>query len=206
MAADDRLDESQERTSLDLLEREDRRIMELWRQIDEKRGTSVEDRADYGNLAKLLIRHLAVREAAALDVADGLSQEQPLRGLGERFAGQPESRREHMDRVERLSRGIQGIDLNTGQDFDGALLELFAVLRPQLEWDLDEGIPEVRSSVPPERCEELFHTPAHVSRHAPTSLDPHGPTWWERAPVISRLITIVHHLRDYPRATRDART
>jgi hypothetical protein len=42
----------------------------------------------------------------------------------------------------------------------------------------------------------------HVRRHAPINLDPHGPRWWERAPVISRLMTVYDHLRDFPRSRR----
>jgi hypothetical protein len=42
----------------------------------------------------------------------------------------------------------------------------------------------------------------HSIRHAPTSLSPEGPRWYERAPVISRLLTIYDRLRDFPRASR----
>ena len=34
-----------------------------------KRGPSVEERVEYGDLAKIAIRHLATREAAVADVA-----------------------------------------------------------------------------------------------------------------------------------------
>jgi hypothetical protein len=191
-------------TSLELLEREDRRILELFDEIVTKRGASVEDRADYGDEAKALVRHLATREAALLDVADGLAKVPGLEGLRERFLGDPTPRRRKMDTVEHMSRGIQGIYLNTGQDFDGELSALVVFLRSSLEWDLDEGIPEVRQRVGVQDT-QLFHSAGHVARHAPTSLDPTGPRWWERAPVISRFVSVYQHLRDYPKATRGAR-
>lgn len=208
MAAHDPLDEAHEETSLDMLENEDRRILAISAEVDDNRDTAIEDRAEYGNRAKLLIRHFAAREAALLDVADGLmsSSEPPLSELGERFVGDPQPRRQLMDRVEKMSRGVQGINLNTGQDFDAELRGLLEQVRPELEWDLAQGIPRVRRQLPAERQSELFHSADHVARHAPTNLDPKGPRWWERAPVVSRLVTVVHHLRDYPRATRDART
>lgn len=202
------LDEEGERTSLDMLENEDRRILALSAQMDDTHGTEVTDRADYGNQAKLLIRHFAAREAAVLDVVDGLRRagSDGCAELADRFAGDMTARRNQMDVVEKMSRGVQGLYLNTGQPFDEELGSLMEIIRPDIEWDLEEGIPRVRSELGEEGCAEVFHDADHVARHAPTNLSPTGPAWWERAPVVSRLVTIVQHLRDYPRATRDART
>jgi len=197
--------EANDDTSLDLLESEDRKILTIADEIATKRGSSVEDRADYGNEAKLLVRHLAAREAALLDVAEGLAKLTGLHELGDEFFGDPAPRRGKMDTVEHMSRGIQGMYLNTGQDFDGELSALLDLLRPSIEWDLYEGIPEVRARVG-KRGAEVFHSADHVAHHAPTSLNPTGPQWWERAPVVSRLVTVMQHLRDYPKASREARS
>jgi hypothetical protein len=192
-------------TSLDLLEDEDRKILGIVNQFEDQSGTQVVDRANNGNRAKLLVRHMAVREAALMDVVCGLRQA-GLSPLADTFTGDLARRRRHMDAVEKMSRSVQGIYLNTGQDFDPELSDLLDTVRPELVWDLHHGIPAARRELEPGRRSELFHPARHVTRHAPTNLSPAGPTWWERAPVVSRLVTIYHHLRDYPRATRDART
>lgn len=193
-------------TSLDLLENEDRRVLAMSEEMDDSTGTQVLDSADYGNRAKLLVRRLAVREAALVDVAEGLCSVPELSELGTRFLADIDERRRRYDRVERMSRGVQGIYLNLGQDFDAALSSLLELVRGELEWDLSDGIPTVRRVLDETRCGELFHSPHHVERHAPTHLRPGGRAWWERWPLISRLATAVTHLRDYPRSTPDART
>ena len=50
-----------EKTSLDLLEEENLLLCDLFEQLDGHRGSSIEDRYDHGNLAKLIIRHIAIR-------------------------------------------------------------------------------------------------------------------------------------------------
>jgi hypothetical protein len=210
-------------TALDLLEDVDRRILRLSADLAEarsavRRDTSAQrvvDQADYGNRAKLLVRQFATREAAAVDVAEGLraAAERPgpagpdaVDEVADRLLGGGEDRRRLMDRVERMSRGVQGMYLNVAQDFDAALTELTELARPQLVWELDVAIPTVRRELGAERCRQVFHSAKHVARHAPTHVAPGGPHWYERAPVVSRLLTVLHHLRDYPRASRDART
>lgn len=204
----------QEASALDLLEDEDRRILRLTGDLDEVRstvatgvgGARVRARADYGNRAKLLVRHFATREAAVVDVVRGIDDLDELNETAQRLMGGDEDRRERMDRVEKMSRGVQGMYLNVAQDFDAELVELVSRMRPQIAWELDEAIPAVRARLGPEGCRERFHSARHVARHAPAHVAPGGPRWYERVPVVSRLVTVVQHLRDYPRATRDART
>ncbi|MGH9082724.1 MAG: hypothetical protein ACRDWN_05205 [Acidimicrobiales bacterium] len=195
-----------ERTALDLLEDEDHRILELAAELEASRGQSVESRADYGNFAKLLVRHFAAREAAVVDVVEGLAGIEEVDDVRRRLLDGDGERRQQMNEVERMSRGIQGMYLNTGRDFDGELEDLMELLRPQISWELAEGIVAVRHRLGQERCRALFHSARHVARHAPTHVSPGGPRWYERAPVISRLLAAVQHLRDFPRATPDART
>ena len=198
--------EEHEETSVDLLENEDRRILGLAHELGRRSESAVEERADIGNREKLLVRHFAAREAAVVDVAKGLQRVPGLGELGERFLGDLATRRRRMDVVEKMSRGVPGIDLNTGQDFDVELASFLDVLRPDLEWDLAVGIPAVRTHLDPQRCAEIFHGADYVALHAPVNVSPSGPKWWERMPVISRLVTAIGHLQDYPFASRDART
>ncbi len=193
-------------TSLDLLEGEDRRILALVKELNGARGQDVEERADYGNHAKLLVRHFATREAALMDVVDGLRTAPALSGMQHRMQAGIVERRHRMDVVERMSRGVQGLYLNTGQDFDRALTSLVELVLPDVAWELDEGVPTIRQRLSGATLADAFHSAQYVIHHAPTHLSSSGVTWWERSPVVARLITVFHHLRDYPRATRDART
>ena len=94
------------------------------------------------------------------------------------------------------------MSLNTGQDFDGALRELMGVIGTEIEWDLSDMVPAVSAWLDDRDEGRELASAEHVVRHAPTNLNPAGTRWYERAPVISRLITIYDHLRDYPGAVR----
>ncbi len=188
-------------SALDLLETEDMEVRDLFDQLQATRGPSVDDRADHGILAKQLIRHVATREAALDDVARALS-DTDLRPLAERIASGMTERRQHIDRVEHMSRGIQGINLNAGQDFEGELQALIDVLRPEIAWELDEAIPMVRRHLD-EGDDLALHGAHRVATHAPTSLSPTGPKWYERAPVVGWLLTVYTRLRDFPAAGND---
>jgi hypothetical protein len=147
---------------------------------------------------------VAIREAALVNVVQALGDVPSLGDLMHQFERPASDRRQMIDKVERMSRGVQGINLNAGQDFDAELTRLVAVIQRDCEWDLAEGIPELRASSDPDVREQLFHSAKHIKRHAPTNLSPEGPRWYERAPLISRLVTVYDHLRDFPRATHSS--
>jgi hypothetical protein len=101
-----------------------------------------------------------------------------------------------------MSRGVQGINLNAGQDFDGTVQDLVDIVRADIDTDLADLVPAVADWLSRTRSEGQLESADYVVKHAPTSLSPKGPRWYERAPVVSRLITIYDHLRDFPRAVR----
>jgi hypothetical protein len=188
--------------ALDLLEEEDLRLRAAFGQLRATSVASVEQRAEYGDLAKSVIRRVATREAALVDVAHVAADVSELGAVTDRLAQQATIRRPSLHRVEKMSRGVHGINLNTGQDFDKEFTELMQIVGSEIEWDLDEAVPAVRRALEQRgRVGEL--SSAHkVVQHAPTQLDPGGARWYERAPLISRLITMYDQLRDFPRAVR----
>jgi hypothetical protein len=188
--------------ALELLETEDLELRELFGELRQRRGSSVEDRAEYGELAKEIVRHVATREAALVDVSRVAAEEPQLSEFVSRFDQGMRVRRPQIDRVERMSRGVQGINLRTGQDFDSEIEELIQLVGTEIEWELSEALPELRGSFRRTDHEAALKSASHIRTHAPTSLDPRGPRWWERAPVISRLITAYDHLRDFPRGAQ----
>jgi hypothetical protein len=185
--------------ALDLLEREDLELRRLFTVLRQHRGSSVEDRADYGDAAKDIIRHVATREAALVEVVDSVADQPELEELSARLRDRMGTRREHIDRVEKMSRGVQAINLNMGQDFDAEMRELEQIVGTEIEWELGEAIPQIQHVMGGPEADDAMKSARYVEKHAPTKLEPSGPRWVERAPFISRFLTVYDHLRDFPR-------
>ena len=186
--------------ALELLESEDLELRDLFTELRQVRGTSVEERAEYGDIAKEIVRRVAVREAALVDVAEVAGDEPQLSGVAARIEQGRSASRAHIDRVEKMSRGVQGINLRTGQDFDSEIEELIQLIGTEIEWDLTEAIPQLNATLQRTARDGELKSARHLRKHAPTKLHPAGPRWYERAPVISRLLTVYDHLRDFPKS------
>jgi hypothetical protein len=197
--------DEREGTSLDLLEREDRKITDLYAQMEAHAGSGVEDRAEYGILGKELVRRITTRESALVDVATAAAEIPAVATVGERLGADPIERRERIEGLEKMSRGVQGMYLNTGMDFDGELANLMTVLRPQIAWELGEAIPALRLALSPTAEADALQSARYVSKHSPTHVHPAGSRWYQRAPVIARLVSLFHHWSDFPRASRGER-
>lgn len=191
------------KSSLDLLEHENQLLTELFGTLRTNRGVSVEQRFTYGNAAKQIIRHLGIRQACLVDVGKAAIASDELAAIGQRMIEQATERREQFDAIGDMSRNVQGMYLNQGQDFDEEIESLMVRVEVEIEWEHREAIPAIRKTA---RSAPLdLRRASYVLRHAPTRLSPAGPRWFERAPVLSRLVTIFDHLRDHPRATSGER-
>jgi hypothetical protein len=188
--------------AIDLLTEEDLKLRRLFAELPHSKGTSVEDRALYGDVAKNVIRHVAVREAALGEVQRAVSHEPQLSGLAVHLESDETARRSLIDQVEKMSRGVHGINLNTGQNFDGPFHELIGQVGTEIEWDLDVALPAVEAWLYGSDESHGLRSARRVAKHAPTNLHPARSRWHERAPIISRFVTIYDHLRDFPRAVR----
>jgi hypothetical protein len=197
--------EEREGTSLDLLEREDRKISDIYAQMEAHAGSGVEDRAEYGQLGKEIVRRITTRESALVDVAAAAAAIPAIAALGERLGAHPVERRERIEGLEKMSRGVQGMYLNTGMDFDGELADLMTVIRPQIAWELEEAIPALRHAMSPPVEADVLQSASYVAKHSPTHVHPAGSRWYQRAPVVSRLISLFGHWTDFPRAGRGER-
>jgi hypothetical protein len=184
--------------ALDLLEQEDLELRSLFAHMRTNHGDSVVARADYGDLAKTAIQHFATREAALTEVVAVVNDAPELAEVVARIASDTEVRRPLISRVEKMSRGVPPNNLNQGQDFDSALREAIGEVGTEIEWDLDVALPAMKAVIRGSGRSEELKSAQHVARHAPTNLHPGGPRWFERAPVISRLITLYDRMRDYP--------
>jgi hypothetical protein len=186
--------------ALDLLEEEDLELRRLFAQMRTLLGPSVSDRADFGELVKTTIRHLATREAAITEVV-GVTTEMPsLADVVARLEADTSTRRPMISQMEKMSRGVPPGSLSQGQDFDGALREVVQEVGTEIEWDLEVALPAMKAALRGTDQSQEMKSATHVAKHAPTNLHPRGPRWIERAPVISRLLSIYDRMRDYPRA------
>jgi len=193
------------KTSLVSLRHEDLLLKGLFERIGESRGSTVDARYDCGNAAKQIIRHLATRQSSLMNVATAISDVPPLRSTASRMVERGTDRRALINKVGDMSRTIQGMYLNQGQDFDGPLTALIDAVSPEIEWELSDALPLIQRSLSTEDAAALFSSARYVERHAPTSLNTSGPRWHEHAPVVSRLVTFFDFLRDHPRASRNER-
>ncbi len=183
-------------TSFDAWERANGQIVEILRVIDTHRGSSVDDRAEYGKLAKLLLRRAAVHEAAIADVLGAVSDMPQVDGIVEKVEAEAAARRELLDSMERKSRGVQGINLNQGSDFDVDLVAYDAVVRGQVPWERDVALPALRNVV--RGCEGRLHDEAYIVRHSPLRFGENRR--WHGSPrsLAAWFLTASSHLGDFP--------
>ncbi len=190
-----------QQNALDLLEKEDEKLRSIFVEFQANRGGDVEERAMYGDLAKSAIRHVATREAALLEVSNTIKAMPELQSLSSRLIRDLPKRRKAIDQVEKMSRGVHSINLNTGQDFDSEFTELMQIVGSEIEEDLAEVIPAVRGVLKQQGKMADLASARKVAKHAPTNLNPDGSQWYERAPIIGRALTLYDRLRDFPMAS-----
>ena len=132
------------------------------------------ERAEYGDLAKTMIQHLATREAAITEVVGAWPTLPSWQDVVARIEADTAVRRPLISRVEKMSRGVPPINLNQGQDFDGALRDIIQEVGTEIEWDLEVALPTMKAVIrSSDRLDEL-KSASHVARHAPTNLHPMG--------------------------------
>lgn len=187
--------------SLDVLDNEDHAIRQGIALLKQHRGTSVEDRYEYGRLVKSLTRQIAVRQSSLMDVGFSIHEMPDLRLVSDRMLDRAIARREQIDKVGKMSRGVQGINLNTGQDFVGEFAPLLDEIGEEIEWELAEAIPLIRRSQATAPGRNPFRSARYVKRHARMKLSPSGRRWREYAPFISRFLTMLDRFQDHPRAS-----
>lgn len=187
-------------TSLDVLEQENLILRQWITELESHHGSSVEERYTYGGLVKSIIRHISVRQSSLMDVGFSIRDRSELRLVADRMLDRAIGRREQIDTIGKMSRNVQGISLNIGQDFEGALAPLLREISEEIEWELAEAIPLIRRSVASMATPCPFRSARYVKRHARMKLSSSGRRWVEYAPVISRLLTMYDRLKDHPRA------
>lgn len=174
----------------DVLEHEDNEFRSIFSRSGSDIDQSVVDRYEYGILGKQLNRQMAIREADWDNVVIGIADHGDLLEIATRMDVDIDERRAAMNTVERMARGIQGVDLNTGHDFDGVVIHLSSIIGQEIEWELAEGILAIAQALSGESRDQIFKSARYLKHHALSHLTPKGRRWHEGVRVISRLATL----------------
>ena len=185
-----------EQTSLDVLVSTDVSLQDLFAEVDQVRGPSVEQRYRYGELVREVLTFLAVRQACATDVARAVAAIPELRQIGAGLLERALACRPLIDELVDKSIGVQGMYLNVGQEFDGPYLALMDEASSTITWELEDAIPQIVETLAANEDRIDFRTARFVRHHAPRRLNPSGARWYEHGPIISRILTICNRLRD----------
>jgi hypothetical protein len=179
--------------ALDQLEYEDLALQKL---LDAFADPSL-DRMQHGVAGKLIVEHLAVREAARELVADGLEKAPELAWASDKLRSGTERRRQRLSVLDEMARGVQPVNINQAQDFDRAVAEMQGDLRSEIKTDLEEVVPVVRRMAGP-RTRKLLPSARYVRAHAPTHPGVHRRRWYDRFGPLVRLHALYDVLRGFP--------
>jgi hypothetical protein len=180
-------------TALDLLEYEDRALLEI---VDEFESNN--DRLEHGIAGKLLTEHLAVREAARERVAEALEGLSGVTDIVDRLEEGLPARRQALGQLDELARGVRPMNLNQGQDFDSPARAIARSLQADIDVDLDQLIPALRRRIGPGNLEDILPTAGYVRHHAPTHPHPEGRRRYERFAFLVKLHALYDWVRGFP--------
>jgi len=200
----DRAAAPRDMTSLQFLRYEDLRLQELLTQVrrdqnpvgvvdDRSRAASVERRYRYGQAAKQILGHLALRQRAAIDVAVAIRPRSELRATSDEIIDRATRCRALIDELQDILRSHPLMSLNAEGDFAPRLAQLAELAGATIHWELREGIPLIEKAINAGLPVSGFHDGLYVVRHARCKLNSGGPQWYERAPIVSRVLTVWDH-------------
>jgi hypothetical protein len=185
--------------ALDVIFTQDQIIADLfgvWHQASEQlsHADDVDLRWRRGSDVKLLLQHLAVREAAKGALVRRM-REAGQEELATKLDSDASSRRERLATLDELARGHQALSLNF-PEIDDVVADLSAVF--QRERPDDEGInlPEAAALLGPSGKRGL---PSARSIRMQSVTHPRPvPRWYDRVPIIKAVQAFYDHLRSAP--------
>jgi hypothetical protein len=171
-------------------------LLDSWEEDTRKlqAGDSVEVRWERGSAAKLLLQHLAVREAAKQDVV-GRLQKVGHPELAARLEREGPQRREAIARLDEAARGMQAINLNN-PDVDRAIQETGAVFRRDVLTERDDILPAIQDVLGP--AGERGLPSARYVRMRSATHPSRTPRWFDKIGPIKAVRALYDHLRASP--------
>ena len=197
-----------ENSSLEVLKMEDLGLRQHFKRIRQlldpsfrisgydSRATEVLRRYEYATVVKEVLFSLAVRQSAAMDVAKTIAQRPELAPTAAKIIERGTVCRPILHELREMRRLQNPMSLALNSEFEEALRSLLKVSSLTIEWELQEAIPRITQSFDVESAVTQFRTAGYVRRHAPRRLCLSGPQWYESAPVVSRLLTLLHKISD----------
>jgi hypothetical protein len=185
--------------ALEALQSQDDILSELFGQWNDhtkelEGGDDVDIRWQRGSITKLLLDHLAVREAAKQVVCDRL-REVGHEDLAARLEGDGVRRRQVIDRYEDLIKGQQAVMANT-PDHDQLVVTLQEIFQAEVGPERGEWLPEARRILGPVG-ERGLPSSRWVRMHADTHPSP-VPGWLDKIGPLKAMRAIYDHLRGLP--------
>jgi hypothetical protein len=162
--------------SLELLIGEDRLLLlgfETWT------SDTGEDPSQHGHVAKLVLRHLAIREKARDDVVRALSSLPTHADYSAIIDSDRRPMREVISSLATMSRGVPANDLDFGQPFNETMYRAWKLLESDMSDQLDSDYSRARRE-PRLR----LHSASYIRRHTVNRLSPTGPHWYEQIGVL----------------------
>jgi hypothetical protein len=197
-----------EDSSLEVLKQEDLKLRRLFERIEQlldpsfqivgydHGATEVLRRYEYSTVVKEVLYGLAIRQSAAMDVAKTISASPELEATANRIVERGTVCRPILQELRQMRRLENPMSLSLNPQFEEALRSLVEVSSVTIEWELGEAIPFIAQSFDTGGAVMPFRTAGYVRRHAPRRLCLSGPQWYESAPVISRLLMLLHKISD----------
>lgn len=197
-----------EDSSLEVLKQEDLRLRDYFQRINQlldpafqisgydDRATEVLRRYEYATVVKEVLFRLAVRQSAAMDVAKTIAARQELAPTAAKIVERGTLCRPMLHELRQMRRLENPMSLAVDSEFEEALRSLLKVSSITIEWELQEAIPRIAQSFDDVSAVAPFRTADFVRRHAPRRLCLSGPQWYESAPVVSRLLMLLHKISD----------
>ena len=159
-----------------------------------KRSDSVNTRWERGSAGKLLLQHLAVREAAKEFVSKRLAETGHAE-LSQRLEGDGPGRRQAIARLDELTRGLEAINVNR-PDIDEAVNELGGIFEAEAKAEREDLLPSIRQALGP-AAERDLPSPRHVRTHSPTHPSP-VPRWYDKVGPLKAVRARYDQLRGTP--------
>lgn len=161
-------------------------------------GTPTVVRAGYerGTYGKLLIQHVALRVAAKADIARVLYAA-GLDGLADDLTRHLPRVRGILDRLDETARGVEAVGVAASSQFAGAVGELAALIRADLDLEPERSVPRIAAALGDQRAK--LHSARWVQHHAPTHPSPEE-RWYERISPLVRVQAGYDRLRGFPGA------
>jgi hypothetical protein len=154
----DRVAAPRDMNSLQFLRYEDLLLQELVAQVQSdrnpvevvdysSRSASVERRYRYGQAAKQILRHLALRQCAAIDVASAIRLGPELRTPSDEIVDRATRCRALIDELREILRSHPLMSLNAEGDFAPRLAQLADLAGATIHWELRAGIPLIEEAI-----------------------------------------------------------